>query len=110
MRRRERPQSDPTGDGLWSIPGGQIGPEEALEAAASRTLKEETGLAGVYLEQLYTFGDPRRDPRDRVIKRSVLCGRASYQALCPAQRIAPGAYGGGRCMPCRRWPSITPKS
>ena len=37
---------------------------ESLDAAAVRELREETGIKNVYLEQLYTFGDPKRDPRD----------------------------------------------
>jgi 8-oxo-dGTP diphosphatase len=51
----------------WAIPGGFIKMEESLEDAAKRELQEETGLKEVYLEQLYTFGDPKRDPRGRVI-------------------------------------------
>jgi len=54
---------------LWAIPGGflQIEAEESLEETAARELEEETGLKGVYLEQLKTYGDPRRDPRMRII-------------------------------------------
>ena len=48
-------------------PGGFVLEEESLEAAASRELCEETGVDKVYLEQLYTFGEPKRDPRGRVI-------------------------------------------
>lgn len=53
--------------GKWAIPGGYVHPEEALDEAAQRELEEETGLPDVYLEQLYTFGAPKRDPRGRVI-------------------------------------------
>jgi 8-oxo-dGTP diphosphatase len=53
--------------GQWAIPGGFVNDNEPLEAAARRELQEETGLHNVYLEQLYTFGDPHRDPRGRVI-------------------------------------------
>ncbi|HEY0132985.1 MAG TPA: NUDIX hydrolase, partial [Nannocystis sp.] len=56
--------------GKWALPGGFVEPEETLEQAALRELAEETGVAlkkRVFLEQLYTFGDPGRDPRDRVI-------------------------------------------
>ena len=53
--------------GKWAIPGGYVHPDEALDAAALRELGEETGLLDVYLEQLYTFGAPKRDPRGRVI-------------------------------------------
>ncbi len=51
----------------WAIPGGFIKAEESLEEAVMRELEEETGIKVNYLEQLYTFGDPKRDPRQRVI-------------------------------------------
>jgi 8-oxo-dGTP diphosphatase len=51
----------------WALPGGFVGIDEALEDAARRELEEETGIAELYLEQLYTFGNPKRDPRERVI-------------------------------------------
>jgi 8-oxo-dGTP diphosphatase len=53
--------------GMWALPGGFVDMDETLEASAKRELQEETGIARLYLEQLYTFGDPGRDPRDRVI-------------------------------------------
>jgi len=53
--------------GKWAIPGGYLHADEALDEAARRELGEETGLRDVYLEQLYTFGAPKRDPRGRVI-------------------------------------------
>ena len=49
--------------GRWAIPGGFVEPHEPLEAAAFRELQEETGLELEHLEQLYTIGDPGRDPR-----------------------------------------------
>ena len=53
--------------GAWALPGGLVGKEEAVDAAAFRELQERTNSGNVYLEQLYTFGDPGRDPRGRVI-------------------------------------------
>ena len=53
--------------GTWAIPGGFVENEESLEDAVSRELKEETGIKITYLEQLYTFGNPQRDPRQRII-------------------------------------------
>jgi len=54
-------------EGRWAIPGGFVNMDEDLETAARRELEEETGLRPLYLEQLYTLGAPKRDPRERVI-------------------------------------------
>jgi 8-oxo-dGTP diphosphatase len=51
----------------WAIPGGFVEEDENLEDAVRRELEEETGITELYLEQLYTFGEPKRDPRERVI-------------------------------------------
>jgi 8-oxo-dGTP diphosphatase len=51
----------------WAIPGGFVLEEESLEDAVQRELLEETGIKVNYLEQLYTFGAPERDPRSRII-------------------------------------------
>jgi len=53
--------------GKWALPGGFVRVEETLNAAAARELEEETGVHDVFLEQLYTFSDLQRDPRERVI-------------------------------------------
>ncbi|MFT5214460.1 MAG: 8-oxo-dGTP diphosphatase [Patiriisocius sp.] len=53
--------------GKWAIPGGFVLNNESLEEAVERELKEETGIKISYLEQLYTFGKPNRDPRGRVV-------------------------------------------
>jgi 8-oxo-dGTP diphosphatase len=51
----------------WALPGGFVRMEESVEEAAIRELSEETGLKNVFLKQLYTFGDVKRDPRDRIV-------------------------------------------
>ncbi len=62
--------------GRWALPGGFVQTGESLEQAARRELAEETGMRGLYLEQLYTFGDPRRDPRGWTVT-------VAYVALVP---------------------------
>ena len=51
----------------WALPGGFVQENESLETAVKRELEEETGIKVSFLEQLYTFGEPGRDPRQRVI-------------------------------------------
>ena len=53
--------------GKWALPGGFVHLDETLDDAARRELREETGIERLYLEQLYTFGDLKRDPRERVV-------------------------------------------
>jgi ADP-ribose pyrophosphatase YjhB (NUDIX family) len=53
--------------GQWALPGGRVGLDESLDEAARRELAAQTGVGDVYLEQLYTFGSPQRDPQDRVV-------------------------------------------
>ncbi len=68
--------------GFWALPGGFVEPQECLEDCALRELMEETGVEGVYLEQLYTFGKPERDPRERVIS-------VAYYGLMPLPALEP---------------------
>ena len=66
--------------GSLALPGGFVGIDEGLEEAAARLLREKAGLSQVFLEQLYTFGHPKRDPRGRVIA-------VAYYALLDAARF-----------------------
>ena len=74
----------PPCQGMWALPGGFLEIDEDLETCAKRELYEETGIEGVYLEQLYTFGDPQRDPRERVIS-------VTYFALSQSDNLSPKA-------------------
>ncbi|HET8540269.1 MAG TPA: NUDIX domain-containing protein [Anaeromyxobacter sp.] len=82
VRRAEPPQR-----GRWALPGGFVRPEESLDAAAARVLAAKAGLRGVFLEQLYTFGEPARDPRTRVVT-------VGYYALVDFERFAEAAGAG----------------
>ncbi len=67
--------------GSWALPGGFVNPDETTEQAAMRELKEETGVDNIYLEQLYTFSEPKRDPRMWVMS-------CSYLALADSGKIS----------------------
>jgi 8-oxo-dGTP diphosphatase len=73
---------DPNFAGHWSLPGGIVRADEALEAAAMRQLYEQTSVDDLYLQQLYTYGEPNRDSRRRVIS-------VAYFALIAADHITP---------------------
>ncbi len=75
IQRREDPFK-----GLWALPGGFVHEDEDLDQCARRELQEETGLKDIYLEQLYTFANPSRDPRERVIS-------VAYFALLPSDPL-----------------------
>src|SRR5690242_4756866 len=75
VKRAEAPCS-----GYRSLPGGFLKVGESLEEAALRILDEKAGVKDVYLEQLYTFGEPERDPRARVIT-------VTYFALIPWKKL-----------------------
>jgi len=68
------------GQGRFALPGGFVGPEESLDEAARRIGLAKVKLDRVWLEQLYTFGDPDRDPRMRIVT-------VAYYALFPAERL-----------------------
>jgi 8-oxo-dGTP diphosphatase len=75
VKRRNEPFKD-----KWAIPGGYVRLSENLDQAALRVLKERTNVENIYLEQLYTFGDPLRYPNARVIT-------CSYFALVRSEDI-----------------------
>jgi ADP-ribose pyrophosphatase YjhB (NUDIX family) len=64
----------------WTLPGGFVRIDEDIEDAAKRILYNEANIKDIYLEQLYTYGDPKRDPRMRVIS-------TSYMALIDKNRL-----------------------
>lgn len=78
IRMRKKPF-----EGMWALPGGLIDEGESLKDAASRILKEQTGVEDPYLEQLYTFDDRMRDPQGRVVS-------VAYYSLVPAVGLALG--------------------
>ena len=69
--------------GHWAFPGGFLKMDETAEEGAKRELKEETGLADAYIQQLHTFSNPDRDPRERVIT-------IAYYALVKIQEVKGG--------------------
>jgi 8-oxo-dGTP diphosphatase len=82
----QRRSSEPFA-GFPALPGGFVQPHETLDDAARRVLIEKAGFAagdGAWLEQLYTFGDPQRDPRMRTVS-------VAYFALLPHARLAVAA-------------------
>ena len=74
--------------GWWTLPGGRVREDESLDDAAARELLAQTALGDVYLEQLYSFGHPQRDPHDRVVS-------VAYVGLVadPEQVTGPAAAG-----------------
>lgn len=89
IRRGVAPNKDD-----WAIPGGFVRDDESLDAAARRELHEETGVSDVYLEQLYTFGEPHRDPRGRIVT-------VAYYALIASDRQL---HEGTDAVEARWWP------
>ena len=79
LQRPEHPHK-----GKWSLPGGFVRTDESLDTAARRVLAAKGRLASVFLEQLYTFGDPKRDPRMRIIT-------VAYYALVDRERFESAA-------------------
>ncbi len=73
--------------GAAALPGGFVRIDESVDAAAARVLAEKCGLGDVFVEQLYTFGAVRRDPRGRVVA-------VAYYALVPAAKLRAAVLGG----------------
>lgn len=97
VRRQQAPYR-----GAWALPGGIVGAEESVDAAALRELQEETNIGNVYLEQLYTFGDTDRDPRGRVLTVAYYALVNQQQlALKARQRVAEADW-----FPVRRLPEL----
>jgi 8-oxo-dGTP diphosphatase len=77
-------RGNPPFQGKWALPGGLVEEDEDLDVCACRELEEETGVADVSLEQLHTFGAPRRDPRGRFVT-------VAYYTLVRPDRLKPKA-------------------
>ena len=90
--------------GWWALPGGRVRAEESLDAAATRELSLQTGLTEIYLEQLYTFGHPARDPQSRTVS-------VAYVALIDhhgrfGEAPATAKYADVRWWPVERQPTL----
>lgn len=107
--------------GRWALPGGRVHADETLDAAARRELAPFSSRRGLYLEQLYTFGNPQRDPHDRVVSVAYVAliahggrslrrgdaapaGGAKYRAAAwrPVTRLPPLAYDHGAVVRAAR--------
>lgn len=67
VKRTDYPFKD-----MWCLPGGFVGIDETIDEAAKNILIKETNLHNIYLEQLYTFGDVKRDPRMRIVSTAYI--------------------------------------
>ncbi len=92
VRRSEEPFK-----GSWALPGSFVQLYESLESAAQRVLAEETGITEAYLEQLYTYGDPGRDPRGRVVTVAYFALIPADAPLHPAKRPGSGCAAPQAC-------------
>ena len=88
--------------GRWALPGGFVRVEETLDEAARRELAEEAGLTDVFLEQLFTFGELNRDPRERVVSVAYY---ALFNLTSHQTRAATDAAD-ARCFPVSKVPKV----
>jgi 8-oxo-dGTP diphosphatase len=77
-------RGNPPFQGGWALPGGIVEVDEDLDVCARRELEEETGVAGLELEQMHAFGAPGRDPRGRYVT-------VAYLTLARSDRLSPKA-------------------
>ncbi len=77
-------RGNPPFQGGWALPGGMLEEDEDLDVCARRELEEETGVAGLELEQFHAFGAPGRDPRGRFVT-------VAYLTLVRPDRLSPKA-------------------
>ncbi len=88
--------------GKWAFPGGLVRADEPLDASALRQLQDKTGVRNIFLEQLASFGDPKRDPFGRVVS-------VAYFALIPIgtkELKTSEEYGGVAWFPVTKIPSL----
>lgn len=78
--------------GSWALPGGFVRKDETAYQAAARELSEETGLQNVYLEQIYAFTNPRRDPRTRVMSIAYLALVCGFEDVAGSDDAADAAW------------------
>jgi len=96
VKRAEPPFAD-----VWALPGGAVETDEPLDAAAARLLAERSGVSGTYLEQLYTFGDPGRDPRGRTLSVTYfgLLRTGQHQPVCAGRGVREVAWFAADALP-----------
>src|SRR3546814_5787644 len=95
VKRDQHPFAD-----KWALPGGFVRIDEALDDAAKRILQDKAGIQSAHLEQLYTFGAVKRDPRMRIISVAYL-GLLAEDAFASAQKARPSLLAAGIDVP---WP------
>jgi 8-oxo-dGTP diphosphatase len=88
--------------GKWAFPGGLVQMGELLDSAARRELEASTGLLGTYLEQLFSFGDPSRDPRSHVVSVAYMALISDPATVATCSR----KYAAGRWFECDALPPL----